>query len=128
MLLWLPALAGCAEPLPTADAIAGAGTAAIESAAAPAAPAEATPAALPDDLPRTITLTANADDLGASEPVRIIVTSGVDCASATPGRPRKPMHSAAKTPAPTPMLARLPVTAVTEGLECKRFIFMCYGS
>jgi len=71
MLLWLPALAGCAEPLPTADAIAGAGTAAIESAAAPAAPAEATPAALPDDLPRTITLTANADDLGASEPVTL---------------------------------------------------------
>jgi len=62
VLLWLPALAGCSEAVPAADA----GAVATASAAADPATVSPAPAALPDDLPRTITLTPNADDLGAA--------------------------------------------------------------
>ncbi len=68
VLLWLPALAGCSEAVPAADA----GAVEAPSVADPATASRA-PAALPDDLPRTITLTPNADDLGDGE----LVTLGI---------------------------------------------------
>ncbi len=66
-LLLLPGLAGCREPAATGTA----GPAMTAAEATTTDPAANARASLPEGLPRTITLTANADDLGASEPVTL---------------------------------------------------------